>query len=59
MRDKQIETSAATARESRSTSGTRLRVHPTNIVFETDEELDTYVSKLAYSAGKHVSLASR
>ena len=30
---------------------------PTNIIFETDEELDTYVSKLAYSAGKHVSLA--
>ena len=30
---------------------------PTNILFETDEELDTYVSKLAYSAGKHVSLA--
>jgi flagellar protein FlaI len=30
---------------------------PTNIVFDTDEELDTYVSKLAYSAGKHVSLA--
>jgi type IV secretory pathway ATPase VirB11/archaellum biosynthesis ATPase/intein/homing endonuclease len=30
---------------------------PTNIMFETDAELDTYVSKLAYSAGKHVSLA--
>jgi archaeal flagellar protein FlaI len=30
---------------------------PTNIIFETDDELDTYVSKLAYSAGKHVSLA--
>src|SRR4029077_4576430 len=30
---------------------------PTNIVFETDDELDTYVSKLAYSAGKRVSLA--
>lgn len=30
---------------------------PTNIAFETDEELDTFVSKLAYSAGKHVSLA--
>ncbi len=30
---------------------------PTNISFETNEELDTYVSKLAYSAGKHVSLA--
>ncbi len=30
---------------------------PTNITFETDDELDTFVSKLAYSAGKHVSLA--
>jgi len=30
---------------------------PTNIKFDTDEELDTFVSKLAYSAGKHVSLA--
>ncbi len=30
---------------------------PTNIVFETDEELDAFVSKLAYSAGKHVSLS--
>ena len=30
---------------------------PTNISFETNEELDTFVSKLAYSAGKHVSLA--
>jgi len=30
---------------------------PTNIAFETNEELDTFVSKLAYSAGKHVSLA--
>lgn len=30
---------------------------PTNIAFETSEELDTFVSKLAYSAGKHVSLA--
>jgi len=30
---------------------------PTNIAFETDDELDTFVSKLAYSAGKHVSLA--
>ena len=30
---------------------------PTNIKFETDDELDTFVSKLAYSAGKHVSLA--
>src|SRR4029077_1900786 len=32
---------------------------PTNIVFETDDELDTYVSKLAYSAGEHVSLAEQ
>jgi len=30
---------------------------PTNIIFDTDNELDTYVSKLAYAAGKHVSLA--
>ena len=30
---------------------------PTNIKFETEDELDTFVSKLAYSAGKHVSLA--
>jgi type IV secretory pathway ATPase VirB11/archaellum biosynthesis ATPase/intein/homing endonuclease len=30
---------------------------PTNIVFETEDELDTYVSKLAYMTGKHVSLA--
>jgi archaeal flagellar protein FlaI len=30
---------------------------PTNISFETDDELDTFVSKLAYTAGKHVSLA--
>ena len=30
---------------------------PTNISFETNEELDTFVSKLAYTAGKHVSLA--
>jgi len=30
---------------------------PTNISFETSDELDTFVSKLAYSAGKHVSLA--
>lgn len=30
---------------------------PTNIKFETEGELDTFVSKLAYSAGKHVSLA--
>ncbi len=30
---------------------------PSNISFATDQELDTFVSKLAYSAGKHVSLA--
>ncbi len=30
---------------------------PTNIAFETEQELDTFVSKLAYTAGKHVSLA--
>ncbi|MDG7010823.1 MAG: Flp pilus assembly complex ATPase component TadA [Nitrososphaerota archaeon] len=30
---------------------------PTNIVFETDQELDSFVSKLAYVSGKHVSLA--
>jgi flagellar protein FlaI len=30
---------------------------PTNIVFKGNEELDTFVSKLAYMAGKHVSLA--
>jgi archaeal flagellar protein FlaI len=30
---------------------------PTNIRFDTEDELDTFVSKLAYSAGKHVSLA--
>jgi len=30
---------------------------PSNILFETDAELDTYVSKLAYAAGKHISLA--
>ena len=30
---------------------------PTNITFETEPELDAFVSKLAYSAGKHVSLS--
>ncbi len=30
---------------------------PSNISFGTDQELDTFVSKLAYSASKHVSLA--
>jgi flagellar protein FlaI len=58
MRDKQI--------EDISCDGSGIPIYiwyrdyesiPTNIVFDTDEELDTYVSKLAYSAGKHVSLA--
>jgi len=31
---------------------------PTSIVFENDEELNTFVSKLAYVAGKHISLAN-
>lgn len=31
---------------------------PTNVVFESDRELDTFVSKLAYVSGKHISLAS-
>lgn len=31
---------------------------PTNIVFENDEELNTFVSKLAYISGKHISLAN-
>ena len=30
---------------------------PSNIIFETAEELDSFVSKLAYVAGKHISLA--
>jgi archaeal flagellar protein FlaI len=30
---------------------------PSNIIFKGDQELDTFVSKLAYAAGKHVSLA--
>ncbi|MDG6982859.1 MAG: type II/IV secretion system ATPase subunit [Nitrososphaerota archaeon] len=30
---------------------------PTNVVFDTDQELDTFVSKLAYVSGKHISLA--
>jgi archaeal flagellar protein FlaI len=58
MRDKQIEDISCDG------SGIPLYIWyrdyesiPTNIIFETDEELDTYVSKLAYSAGKHVSLA--
>ena len=31
---------------------------PTNVVFDTDQELDTFVSKLAYVSGKHISLAA-
>ncbi len=31
---------------------------PTNIVFETDRELENYVRKLAYLCGKHVSVAN-
>ena len=30
---------------------------PTNVLFPTDKELDTFVSKLAYVSGKHISLA--
>ena len=30
---------------------------PTNIVFETEDELDEYVLKLAHMAGKHISVA--
>jgi len=30
---------------------------PTNIVFESEEELDNYVVKLAHMAGKHISVA--
>lgn len=31
---------------------------PTNLTFDTDKELDTFVSKLAYVSGKHISLAN-
>lgn len=31
---------------------------PTNVVFETDRELENYVRKLAYLCGKHVSVAN-
>jgi flagellar protein FlaI len=31
---------------------------PTNIVFEDDEELDSFVVRLAYLAGKHISIAN-
>ena len=30
---------------------------PTNVAFGTDGELDTFVSKLAYVSGKHISMA--
>ncbi len=30
---------------------------PTNVIFETPEELDSFVVRLAYRAGKHVSVA--
>lgn len=30
---------------------------PTNVAFASDQELDTFVSKLAYVSGKHISLA--
>lgn len=31
---------------------------PTNVVFETEKELDDFVMRMAYRAGKHISLAS-
>jgi archaeal flagellar protein FlaI len=31
---------------------------PTNVVFNSDEELNTFVSKLAYVSGKHISIAA-
>jgi flagellar protein FlaI len=31
---------------------------PTNIVFESEQEVESFVSKLAYRAGKHISLAN-
>ena len=31
---------------------------PTNVIFETDRELENYVRKLAYQCGKHVSVAN-
>ena len=30
---------------------------PTNVMFETDEELDSFVTRLAYKARRHVSIA--
>ncbi len=31
---------------------------PTNIMFKSDEELNTFASKLAYVSGKHISIAN-
>jgi flagellar protein FlaI len=31
---------------------------PTNVMFNTDEELNTFASKLAYVSGKHISIAA-
>jgi flagellar protein FlaI len=31
---------------------------PTNVMFQGDEELNTFASKLAYVSGKHISIAS-
>lgn len=31
---------------------------PTNVVFETEKELDNFVMRMAYRAGKHISLAN-
>ncbi len=31
---------------------------PTNIVFETEEELDSFITRLAYLSGRHISLAN-
>ncbi len=31
---------------------------PTNVVFETEKELDDFVMRMAYRAGKHISLAN-
>lgn len=30
---------------------------PTNVIFQTDEEVNTFVARLAYLSGKHISLA--
>ena len=31
---------------------------PTNVMFQSDEELNTFASKLAYVSGKHISIAN-